>query len=306
MNTTVKGLVYAVIAAVSYGTNPLFSLPLYEEGLNTDSILFYRYVFAIVILGLILKLKGKSLKIEKKDILPLFVFGILFSASSLLLYESFKYMDAGIACSILFVYPVMVALLLFLFYKEKTSLLTWMCIVLALVGISLLYKGENGITINTTGLILVLFSALSYAVYMVGVNKTSIKNLPTTKLTFYCLLFGMMLFVFRLNLLTDLQGIPSVDAMANVLCMATIPTIISLASIALAIHYIGPTLTAIIGALEPVTAIIIGVFVFGETITLRIVFGVFLILISVTMIVVGGPMILKFRKKFNSLCKHER
>lgn len=301
MNSIVKGVVYAVIAAVSYGTNPLFSLPLYDEGLSTDSILFYRYVFAVVILGIIFLLKGKSLKISRKEILPLLILGLMFSASSFLLYESFTYMDAGIACSILFVYPIMVALLLFLFYKEKTSLLTWICIMLALVGISLLYKGEGGETINTTGMILVLLSSLSYAIYMVAVNKTSISNMPTTKLTFYCLLFGMLLYVVRLNFLTELQAIPSVEAFANILCMSTIPTIISLACIALAIHNIGSTLTAIIGALEPVTAIVIGVLIFGETITPRIAFGVFLILIAVTTIVVGGPMIQKLSKKLRTV-----
>lgn len=301
MNSRIKGFVYALVAAVSYGTNPLFSLPLYSEGLSTDSILFYRYLFAVVILGLVLKIKGKSLKIENSMILPLLFLGLIFSASSLLLYESFTCMDAGLACSILFVYPIMVALLLFIFYKEKTSVMTWICIVFALIGISLLYKGGEGAAVSTRGFILVLFSSLSYAVYMVAVNKTSMSSLPTAKLTFYCLLFGLLLYVFRLDFMTELQAIPSLKALVCILCMATIPTIISLACIALAIHNIGSTLTAVIGALEPVTALVIGISVFGEAITLRIALGVILILMAVTAIVVGEPLMRRLRYRFKTI-----
>jgi len=134
--------------AATYGMNPLFTLPLYKEGMSVDSVLFYRYGFAVLILGILMKVQGQSFALKKNEVLPLIVGGLLFSASSLLLFLSYKHMDAGIASTILFVYPVMVALIMFLFFHEKVSLLTVFCILLALSGIGLLYKGEGGETLS--------------------------------------------------------------------------------------------------------------------------------------------------------------
>ena len=116
------GILNGVIAAASYGTNPLFALPLYKEGIGVNSVLFYRYFLAVLIYGLWLKFHKKAnLKLSKNEILPLFILSMFFSLSSLTLFEAFKYIDAGIACTILFIYPVMVAVIMWLFFKEKPA-----------------------------------------------------------------------------------------------------------------------------------------------------------------------------------------
>lgn len=115
-------------------------------------------------------------------------------------------MDAGIASTILFVYPVMVAVIMFLFFHEKISLLTVFCILMALSGIGMLYKGDSGETLSLIGMLLVILSSLSYAIYIVGVNHSTLKTMSTAKLTFYALLFGLSIYVVRLNFMTDLQA----------------------------------------------------------------------------------------------------
>ena len=301
MNSTVKGIIYGIVAAVSYGMNPLFTLPLYNQGMTVDSVLFYRYAFAVLILGLIMKLQKRSLAIKKNEIFPLALVGLLFSGSSLFLYQSFLYMDAGIACTILFVYPIMVAVIMFLFFHEKASWLTTSCIAMALTGISLLYKSEGGESLNFTGMILVILSSLSYAIYMIGVNQSSLRRMSTAKLTFYGLLFGLFVYIVRLQFLTELQPIPSANAWINVLALAFFPTVVSLICIASAIHRIGSTPTAILGALEPVTALVLGVMIFNEKITPRIVSGVLLILVAVSLMVVGKPLARKGKQMWVNL-----
>ena len=186
MNNKTKGFIYGAIAAASYGMNPLFTLPLYAAGMSVDTVLFYRYAFAVIVLGVLMKLQGQSFTLRKADILPLVIMGLLFSFSSLLLFMSYNYMDAGIASTILFVYPVMVAVIMGAFFKEKISAITVFSILLALSGIALLYQGDGNKPLSTVGIIFVLLSSLSYAIYIVGVNRSSLKTLPTTKLTFLC------------------------------------------------------------------------------------------------------------------------
>ena len=121
MNTKVKGYFLGAIAAATYGTNPLFALPLYKDGMDPDSVLFFRYLFAIPILGMMIKGRGRSFKIEHKAAVPLIVMGLLVAFSSLALFQSYNYMEVGIASTLLFVYPIMVALIMALVFKEKLT-----------------------------------------------------------------------------------------------------------------------------------------------------------------------------------------
>ena len=141
MNNKTKGFIYGAIAAASYGMNPLFTLPLYAAGMSVDTVLFYRYAFAVIVLGVLMKLQGQSFTLRKADILPLVIMGLLFSFSSLLLFMSYNYMDAGIASTILFVYPVMVAVIMGAFFqREDFRNHRFFLILLALSGIALLYQ----------------------------------------------------------------------------------------------------------------------------------------------------------------------
>ena len=164
---------------------------------------------------------------------------------------------------------------------------------LALSGIALLYQGDGGKPLSTIGIIFVLLSSLSYAIYIVGVNRSTLKNLPTTKLTFYAILFGLSVYIARLNFCTELQIIPSVWLWADVLALAILPTAVSLVCTALAIHYIGSTPTAILGALEPVTALFFGVLLFHEKLTPRLMTGILMIITAVTLIIIGKSLIKK-------------
>ena len=289
MNNNTKGILNGVIASTSYGMNPLFALPLYVQGIEVNSVLFYRYFFAVIIYFLWLKFVKKiSFKIAKCELVPLFFLGIFFSLSSLTLFESFHYIEAGIACTILFIYPVLVALIMAIFFKEKITKTVVSAIFLTSIGIALLYKGKPDSVLSLKGVAIVLASALLYAFYIVGVkNIKSIKSMNSAKLSFYVMLFGLLVYVVNLKFCTNLQGLTTITAWLFVIGLAIFPTIISLETIGIAIKLIGSTNTAILGALEPLTAIFFGILFFNESLTLRISIGVILILFGVFLIISG-------------------
>lgn len=304
MNAKAKGYILGSIAAASYGMNPLFALPLYKAGMDPDSVLFFRYLFAIPLLGIMIKVRGRSFKIQRKETFPLIIMGLLVALSSLTLFLSYNYMAAGIASTLLFVYPIMVALIMAMVFKEKLALQTIVCMLLALGGIGLLYKSEDGSTLSLIGTLLVFASSLSYAIYIVGINQTSLKNVATLKVTFYVLLFGLSLFVVRLLYSGVLNTPDQWYLWANLLALAVFPTAISFLCTTGAIQYIGSTPTAILGALEPVTAIFFGIAVFGESLTVRESFGLVMIIVAVTFVIAGGNItsqLVRFRKLFPRL-----
>ena len=294
-NNKTKGFILGAIAAASYGMNPLFTLPLYSAGMSVDTVLFYRYSLAVIVLGIMMKFQKQSFAIKRVDVLPLCIMGLLFAFSSLFLFMSYNYMDAGIASTILFVYPVLVAIIMAVVFKEKVSPITMFSIALAFVGISMLCKSPGGQTLSVVGITFVFRSSLSYAIYIVGVNRSSLKDMPIAKLTFYVLLFGLSVYVVRLQFCTELQVIPTPMLWINAVSLAVFPTVISLVTMTKAIHYIGSTPTAILGALEPVTALFFGVLVFGEQLTPRIILGILMVITAVTLII-GGKSLLKKRK----------
>lgn len=287
MKRRVTGVINGAIAAASYGTNPLFALPLYASGIGVNSVLFYRYSFAVVIYFLWLKfVKKTSLKLTKKEFFPIFILGLFFSLSSLTLFDAFRYIEAGIACTILFIYPVLVAIMMWAFFKEKMTKTVIFSILLTSVGIVLLYKGKPGLDLNMHGILMVFSSALLYALYIIGVkNIPSVKHIKSDKMSFYVMLFGLLVYIFNLKFCTELQIIDKPLMWLCAVALAIFPTIISLETITIAIKLIGSTTTAILGALEPLTAIFFGVLLFHEQLTPRIITGVILILTGVILIV---------------------
>ena len=304
MNVKVKGYTLGALAAATYGMNPLFALPLYKAGMNPDSVLFFRYLFAIPVLGIMIKVRGRNFKLQKKEILPLIIMGLLVALSSLTLFQSYNYMEAGIASTLLFIYPILVALIMSFVFKEKLTMQTILCILLALAGIGLLYKGGDGTTLSLTGIALVIISALSYAIYIVSVNQSTLKNVATLKLTFYILLFGLTLFLVRIDFGKSLHIVNTWYLWGNLIALAIFPTAISFLCTTQAIQYIGSTPTAILGALEPLTAVFFGVTIFGESLTPRLSCGIVMIILAVTFIIAGGnitPHLIRFRKLFPRL-----
>ena len=292
MNSRLKGILCGVGAAVSYGMNPLGALPLYADGINTTTVLFYRYGLAVILLGLFMAVERKSFSITLKEFAILVPLGVLFALSSLTLFASFHFMDAGVASTLLFVYPVMVAIIMAIFFKERITFVTVLSILLSLSGIALLYRGGDGGVLDTTGVLLVMLSSVTYALYIVIVNKSSLR-MSSLKLTFYVLLVGVLLITScsffgdgeaRIQILTT----PSMWLHASIL--AVFPTIVSLLLMVVAVHEIGSTPTAVIGALEPLTAVMLGVTLFGEELTLRLSVGIMLILSAVILIILGNSI----------------
>lgn len=290
MSTKVIGYLLGALAEISYGTNPLFALPLYQAGMDPDSVLFFRYLFAIPIIGVMLKVRGRGFAVRRAELPPLVMLGLLVAVSSLTLFESYNYMDVGIASTLLFVYPVIVALIMTLMFKERLTVQTVVSIGGALVGIALLSIGEGGMALSGTGTALVFSSALSYAIYLVAVNRSSIGAMPTLKVTFYMLTFGLSLFVVRLCIGDGLH-VPPLEGWylwANLIALAIFPTAISFLCTTAAIKHIGSTPTAILGALEPATAVFFGMVVFGQQMLPREWCGFVLIILSVSVVVAGG------------------
>lgn len=287
---SIKGLIYGIVTSVTFGLIPLFTLPLMQHGMSLDSILFYRFLFATIALGIMMKVHGESFAIKLNDIPLLVVLSAYYMVSAQFLFWGYDYMGAGVATTIHFTYPVFVTLLMLILFREKASWVTWLAIILAVYGVSRLSISGKEQGFSFAGVGIVLLSALGYASYITTVNKSHLRTMPNRKLAFYVFVFTTLLFIGKLAYTRDLQPIPNVLSGVNLVLLAVLPTVISNITLLLAVHHIGGTLTSVLGALEPVTAVCIGVFVFGEAFSWQQGLGIAMILVAVTLIILGKPI----------------
>lgn len=292
-----KGYFYGVATSVTFGLIPLFTLPLMREGMNYESILFYRFLFATIALGIMLKITGQSYSIEKKDIPVLLLLGCFYTASAMFLFWGYDFMGAGVATALHFTYPVFVTLLMLLIFREKASWITWVAIFMAVAGVGVISVKGSELAMDIRGLVIVLVSAVAYASYILTVNKSRVKDMNGRKLAFYVFIVSTVLFAVKASLGGGIQRVPNGISYLNLVFLAVLPTVVSNITLVLAVREIGGTLTSVLGAMEPLTAVLIGSVVFGEPFTLQEGLGVALIIVAVTIIILSEGI----RKTFSSV-----
>ena len=277
-----------IITGITYGLNPLFGIPLMNNGASTESILFFRYGFAVLILGAMLLLGKQKFNVSWKQAGILLILGLLYTASSIFLFEAYKYIPSGLATTLIFLYPVIVALIM-VFLRVIPSWQVWLAIAVTFLGVFIMTRGDGTQEINPTGVWLSLGSALVYAFFIVIINRSkTIGNISNSLLTFYTLSVGSVVFFTKImasdaNITT---GIASTRDWLYLVGLAILPTIVSTATLAISTRNIGATKASVLGVFEPITAILVGTIAFGEALTSNILTGILLAMGAVTFMII--------------------
>lgn len=288
-----KGYALACLSAAAYGMNPFFAVPMMRMGIDIENVLFFRFAAATLLIGVYLALARVDLRVNRRELGILMVLGLVFTISAHALFFSFRQMSSGVASTILFVYPIFVALIMGFYFKEKIAWVMWIALAIAFSGVALLNMGELGEgiqKINFLGLGSVLVSALAYALYMVIVNKSAVSGMAGPKLTFYAIGFSALFCLARILMDGATPIIPSPRLACEVLVFALITTVISCVAMVYAVQYIGSTPTAIMGALEPVVAVVVSVFWLKEGFSLRMGAGIAMIIGAVLAVILSDAV----------------
>lgn len=302
-----KGFLYGIVASSTFGLLPLFTLPVMGEGLTTFSILSYRMLFASILVAVLMLIGRVSFATNLKELRWFAVLGFLYYGSAALLFQAYGGMASGLATTLHFMYPVSVTVIMALVYKQRPSVVTICAIILSLVGVALLCLRESSTGVSSLlSVFLVLLSGVCYAVYLVLVSTVKLINQQNSqKLTFYVLMFSGAFFMLSTLQGGGLQIIPSASAGINLLLMATLPTLLSNLALVRSVKNIGSTLTSVLGAMEPLTAIIVGILVFDESLRGLMVVGIILILVSVSLIVLSPLLDKRIAERLQRLARNK-
>ena len=285
-----NGIFYASISSASFGFSPLFSLCLLAAGLSGFDVLSYRWLVAGIVLMIYAVCKKKSLRLNSFDeAWKVIMLSILRSVTSITLLLGYANISSGIASTINFMYPVIVTICMMVFFGEKRSGIDFIAIIASILGVYLLASGDSIVVEggNTKlGLICSLISAFSFAAYYIVMKQARADKIEVVKFTTWIMMLSAFYFIVcaiifegKLTIVTDGKS------WLNILGLGLWATMVSSITGVKAIRRIGPTYTSILGALQPVTALLLGVLFLGEHLYLRSCIGIAVILVAVSIIV---------------------
>lgn len=281
-----KGIAYALASSSTFGLIPLFTLPVLQSGaLDEPSLLFYRFALASLAVGAICAAMRKDFRVPRPMIRRIVFLGVFYAATSMGLTLSYRYVPSGVATTIHFLYPVLVAGIMVFRYHEKSSRTLIAAAGLSLAGIAALSWGEDQ-AVRIEGLLLVGMTVATYAVYIVGVNKSGVERIDPLVLTFYVFVVSTALFAVFCAANAGIRPVTDTRTLLCLSLLALLPTVISDFTLILAVKYVGSTVTAILGSMEPLVAVLVGIFCFGEPFGIKSVAGLALVITAVTMVVV--------------------
>lgn len=309
---SIKGLIMAILSSATFGLIPLFSIPLMENEnvalqLNLDNVCFYRFLFSALLMGLITfasfarkskgnfsfrKVAAEAFALTPKQLGLMLLISVFYASTSIFLTASYTIgeIPSGIATTMHFLYPVFVTAMMILFFGEKFTILKALSVALAFGGVFFLSGASfnEGISLNPLGLLFVLVTIFTYGSYIIGVNNLKpIASMNGMKLTFYVLAFSCLLFCGNIVVKGgSFQPLVTFHQWWNILALAFIPTLISDLTLVYAIQIIGSTTTAILGCMEPLTAVLVGISVFGERLNLNQGIGMILVFIAVYLVII--------------------
>ena len=282
-----KGILYAALSSSTFGLAPLFTLLLLGLGYSSFEVLSYRWGVASLFLGALALFSGRSFRLSWPELRTVFFLSLFRAATSLSLVIAYQHIASGVASTIHFMYPLAVALAMMCFFREKGSVWVFAAIGMSIVGAVLLSLGNVDFTRgNTTlGMVSAAVSVVSYGGYIVGVRKSRAVGIDSTVLTCYVMGLGALYCIAGGLVTGGIRIETDGTAWLCILGVALPATAVSNMTLVQAIKRIGPTLTSVFGALEPLTAVVIGVAVFGEPFTVQGAAGILLIVAAVTIVI---------------------
>jgi drug/metabolite transporter (DMT)-like permease len=278
------GIIFALLSSAAFGFMPIFAKLMYSNGINTLTIISFRFLLAAFILLIYFLVTSTSFKVNKHQLLILTLVGVLgYTSTGLTLFYSYNYLSVGLATTMHFIYPAAVIILNYLVYKEPFNKYKLAALIISLAGVYILV-GIKARGINFAGSMLAILSGFTYAGCVIGMNNKEVKKIDTLVTVFYfSLTAGLTLFLFTL-VANNLYFPINAYNLSSIIGIALISTIVSIGLFVKALKIIGAASTSILGTFEPIVSIIMGIILFNESITITLVTGTTLILSSVVIL----------------------
>lgn len=279
-----KGILYTILSGLLYGFAPVICGLTYAYGNNATTTAFFRGFFVLPILSVLMIKKKISFKISWNDFIKIAIVSLFGQViTTILLYGSIEYVGAGTSTTLHFLYPLVVTLICHYVYKDVLTKTHIIALTIALLGIAM-FLDLNDLT-KLTGVLMAIASSITFAVYLVGVEKLHLSKINDLKLTFYISLC-MCVFTFIYGTFTNqLVLVQPLQSYFYLVLIAILAQLCAVTFLKKGIEILGSSLASLLSMFEPVTSVIFGVLLLNEELTLLKVIGCILILFSISLLI---------------------
>jgi len=266
MSNEFKGITLAIVSGASFGLIPLFTIPVIDAGVGYFTIIFYRFFFGSIGMLAMMLWRQQSLRITWSDFWRVGILSLIYIICAFTLFASYKYISSGISTALIYTNPVWCALIGLLFLGDKFSWRLTIAISLAFIGVCMLSGVFTGSNVYTFfGLFLGLCSGVGYGIYLVVLPRLRLKKMPSLKFTFYIFFIALLMLIpYMLLFEGGIDRIPDSGSWMNLVLVGLLPTAFSNICVTMALRLIDTNVVAVLGAFEPLTAMVIGVIVLHE------------------------------------------
>ncbi len=273
------GILLIAISAASFGTLAIFGHYVYEDGMDTFTVLFIRFGISAVFMTVILLLRKEHFP-SRRILGQLVGMGALgYVGQSFLYMTAIKYASSGLVALLLYLYPMFVFILSVLVLREKVNAVKIIALILALVGSALTVDPNGG---QLVGALMAIGAALIYSIYIiVGTNVMKhVSAVQSSAIIFASagVVYGMLTFANGAHLPESNSG------WLAMLGIITLSTIIPVVTFLAGLERIGPTNAAMLSTLEPVVTVLLAAWLFGDKLPPLVMVGGGLILVAVILL----------------------
>ncbi len=274
------GVLLSLLAAASFSTSAIFAKLAYAAGLNVGQILQLRFTLAVPLMILFLLIKDRTLPNFSRSLVlkGILLGGMLYGIQSSCYYNALLYIPASTASLILYFYPVAVAIMAKLFFKQAIGRVGALALAIVAAGCGLVFFDAFQRSLEPLGLILAFGASATYSCYLIAL-QVAVRNERPLILTFHVILFAALTF----NLLGDSSYLLHIDRPGLIFGggLALFSTIMGLGFLYLAVDRLGSAHAAVIFTFEPILVVALSRIVLNERIVVWQIAGMILIIAGI-------------------------
>lgn len=263
-----------------YGLVPSLSFLSFAQGVETETLLFDKFLYASIAIWAYLFIKKTNVKLSGPAAKIMVIVAVAYIGIATTLYLSFEYISGSLATIISFTFPVMVLIIEMIRGTEKVKATKIIAVLISMGGMLLIVYGP-GIKPNIIGILFALGTAVCYTIYILGLASKPLKDSNSIVVAGYVLLASAIFNFGRCLISGKPLFTTGFHQLALMLALAIICAFAAILLYCIGVKLIGPVRASIINTFEPVVACVFGYLLIGDDITRNMIIGAVLIMAAV-------------------------
>jgi len=286
LKTQTKGILITLLAAACFGAASPIAKAVYQYDVTVGNVLLWRFIIATTLVWgyLLFFRKDLNIRLRKDQLLMMVVVGgVTHFLTTQCYFNALRYVPICIQIMIFYTYPFIVNIFSVIFFKESISRIQVLSLIVAFIGI-LMTVTLDDLRMSFVGIAFCVWAAICNTAYILCLGKRNVLEVDSIVVGAYSSLFaGISYFIFCLAR-GELRVNMPLPCWTGIIAMAVFTTAVGAIALSLGVKMIGSAKAAIVSVFEPIEAILLGVLIFQEEITLRGWVGIILVIGSIVLV----------------------